>query len=248
MDAASAILIPAMIFAAAVLYSSVGHAGASGYLAAMALAGVAPATMRPVALTLNVLVASIATVRFYRAGHFSLELVWPFAVASVPAAFLGGAMQLPGRWFKVLVGVTLLIAAARLLADAAKGATQEHVRRPPLGIAMLAGAAIGLVSGLTGTGGGIYLSLLLLFAGWAETRGTGGVSAAFILVNSIAGLGGMLTSAGHLPQEILWWAPAAVAGGVIGSELGARRIATRTFRRLLGLVLVVAGTKLLLSP
>lgn len=234
-----------LIFAAAVLYSSVGHAGASGYLAAMALLSVPPATMRPVALVLNVLVATVATVRFVRAGLFSHRLLWPFAFTSVPAAFIGGALHLPGHWFQWLVALTLAAAAHRLLAAVPPRAT--GVRPPPIGAALAAGAAIGVLSGLTGTGGGIYLSPLLLFAGWAETRETGGVSAAFILLNSLAGLAGNYASVHALPPELAWWAPAAVLGGLIGSELGARRIATDTFRRMLALVLLVAAVKLAFS-
>lgn len=233
---------------AALLYSSVGHAGASGYLAAMAFAGVAPAIMKPTALVLNLLVASIATYRFRRAGYFSWSLLWPFALGSIPCAFLGGALTLPGHWYKTLVGVVLWVAAVRLFVET-KRADDELPRRThsvPLWAAVFCGAVIGLLSGLTGTGGGIFLSPLLLFTGWAETRETGGVSAAFILVNSAAGLAGNLASVRSLPPAIPLWAIAAVVGGVIGSELGSRRIGTSTFRRLLALVLVIAGAKLVL--
>jgi len=240
-------LLAALIFAAATLYSSVGHAGASGYLAAMALVGVPPETMRPTALVLNVLVATLATIRFSRAGYFSFALLWPFAVTSIPASFVGGAIHLPTHWYKSLVGAVLIVAALRLLQNPKEARARAGLAPLPLVPALVSGALIGLLSGLTGTGGGIFLSPLLLFTGWAATRQTGGVSAAFILVNSVAGLAGNLASVRALPPEIVWWAPAAVAGGLLGSELGVRRVATHDFRRLLALVLVIAGLKLALT-
>lgn len=244
-----AVLLPVLIFVAAVLYSSVGHAGASGYLAAMALMGVAPDQMKPAALVMNILVASIGTIRFYRAGCFSWPLFLPFAVASIPFAFLGGALSLPAPIYKQVVGVILLIAALRLLLrpgdDNADNATvTKRVRLLPAG---LWGAGIGFLSGTTGTGGGIFLTPLLLFMGWAETRKSAGVSVAFILVNSIAGILGHLTSMNALPGQIPYWATAAVVGGVIGSDLGSKRLGSRVLQRLLGVVLVVAAAKLLFT-
>ena len=236
-------LLAVLILAAAMLYSSVGHAGASGYLAAMALLSVEPAVMKPTALCLNILVASITTYQFVRAGCFSWQLFWPFAVASVPAAYVGGAITLPGEYYRPLVGAVLLFAAVRLLL-AKPPAVQGEIRPPHLGIGVLAGAGIGLLSGLTGTGGGIFLSPLLLFMGWAETKQTSGVSAAFILVNSVAGLGGLLTGWVPLPSAIPIWAVAAITGGLIGSHYGSRRLQSVALRRLLALVLVVAGLKL----
>ena len=235
------------LFAAAVLYSSVGHAGASGYLAVMALASVAPATMRPAALVLNLFVATIATFRFRRAGFFSWRLLWPFALGSIPLAFVGGGIVLPGTWYKRLVGVALLVAAARLMiGDKRPEPPPEERSDPPVLAAILLGAAIGLLAGLTGTGGGIFLSPILLFSGWAGARQSGGVSAAFILVNSAAGLLGNLGSLQLLPDGIALWIGVVLVGGVIGTELGTRRVATTTFRRMLGAVLLIAGVKLIL--
>lgn len=234
-------ILAAAFLLAAALYSSVGHAGASGYLAAMAFAGVATPVMRPTALVLNLLVASIATVRFSRAGLFSWPLFWPFALGSIPFAFLGGAITLPGHWYRTIVGIILWLAATRLWLDFKIAAS---VRRPPRITAVVCGTGIGLLAGLTGTGGGIFLSPLLLFMSWAETRQTGGVAAAFILVNSAAGLLANPSSLNQLPSYLPLWAGAAIAGGLIGTELGSRRLGTPMFRRLLGVVLVVAGTKL----
>lgn len=236
--------LPAAAFlVAAVLYSSVGHAGASGYLAAMAFLEMPAPMMRPTALVLNLLVATIATVRFWRAGFFSWSLFWPFAVGSVPLAFVGGAVTLPGHWYRTLVGLVLWAAAVRLWLNLRRSATHQ----PGLLTSIVCGAGIGLLAGLTGTGGGIFLSPLLLFMGWAETRQSGGVSAAFILANSAAGLAGNPGSLAHLPTPLPIWAAAVVVGGIVGSELGSRRLGTPAFRRLLGVVLLVAGAKLIFS-
>lgn len=236
-----------LIFAAAMLYSSVGHAGASGYLAAMALFGVAPAVMKPTALTLNILVATIATIKFYRAGCFSWRLLWPFAVVSIPCAFIGGYITLPGHAYKTIVGIILLFAAYRLFRVAHKATEQTEVKPIPLWAALLSGAIIGLLAGLTGTGGGIFLSPLLLFMGWAETRQSSGLSAAFILANSIAGLLGNVSSVGALPSSIFVFAPAAIIGGFIGAEYGSKHIAGANLRRLLAIVLIIAGLKLIFA-
>jgi uncharacterized membrane protein YfcA len=237
-------LLALMIFAAAVLYSSVGHAGASGYLAAMALFGIAPEVMKPTALTLNIAVALITTARFYRAGHLPWSLAWPFVVASVPLAFIGGAVTLPSTVYRVVVGLVLLFAAYRLFwfKDEEKEVTSPH-----LVTAMLWGGLLGFLSGLTGVGGGIFLSPLLLFMGWANFRQSAGASSVFILLNSVAALLGHLSSVQSLPSAAFLWAIAAVVGGLVGSEIGARRLAEVTLRRLLGLVLVIAGLKLILA-
>lgn len=245
MNATEIIVLALLILAAATLYSSVGHGGASGYLAAMALFGLAPATMKPTALCLNILVASIATFRFWRAGCFSWPLFWPFAVASIPLAYIGGAITLPTTIYKQVVGLTLLYAAFRLFLFTQAKADAAATRIAPLALAILLGALIGLLSGLTGVGGGIFLSPLLLLMGWADTRRTAGISAAFILVNSMAGLLGNVTNVQALPPALPFFAVAAVVGGLIGSEFGSRRLAGVTIRRLLAVVLVVAGVKMI---
>jgi len=247
MSPATVAVLALLVFALAVLYSSVGHAGASGYLAAMALFGVAPAVMKPTALTLNVLVATIGTVKFYRAGCISWGRLLPFVAASMPFAFVGGYVTLPGHWYKTTVGVVLLAAAYRLFRAARKAAEQTEVESVPLWAALLSGAGIGLLAGLTGTGGGIFLSPLLLFMGWAETRQASGLSAAFILVNSAAGLLGNVSSIGALPGSIFVFAPAVIVGGLVGAEYGSKRGAGATLRRLLAVVLVIAGLKLIFT-
>src|SRR6195256_6390906 len=211
------LLLAALIFVVALLYSTVGHAGAAGYIAAMALFGMAPIVMRPTALTLNIIVALIGTVRFYRAGFFSWRTFWPFAIASISASFVGGSLTLPVPLYKSIVGVVLLYSAVRLFFSA-RAADNGNTTLAPIWMALILGAAIGLLSGLTGVGGGIFLSPVLLLMHWAETKETSGVSVAFILVNSIAGLAGHASAISFVPGEIVYWAPAALAGGWIGSE------------------------------
>jgi uncharacterized protein len=243
------LLIALLIFIVAVLYSTVGHAGASGYLAAMALFGLAPTVMKPTALTLNIIVATVGTIRFLRAGFFSWRTFWPFAIASIPAAFIGGWLTLPAAVYKAIVGIVLLYSAVRIFFSAKK-ADDQPTRKPPIAIALVLGAAIGLLSGLTGVGGGIFLSPVLLLMHWAKTKETSAVSVTFILVNSVAGLLGHglvahVTAISTLPHAALAWGPAALVGGFIGTELGTRRLPIAGIRRWLSVVLVIAGLKLL---
>ncbi len=238
------ILLSILIFAAGLLYSSVGHAGASGYLAAMALFDIAPDVMKPTALVLNILVALIAAAQFYRAGYFSWKIFWPFAMSSIPFAFIGGALSLPGSVYKQVIGLILLFAAYRLFHYKHSAAT-DVVKPVPIHWAVLFGAGIGLLSGAVGVGGGIFLSPLLLFMGWAKTKQTAGVSAAFILVNSIAGIAGHLASVKFLPDAVYPWAFAAVVGGIIGSHLGSQRFVNATLYYMLAVVLIIAGAKLI---
>lgn len=232
------------VFVVAFLYSSVGHAGASGYIAVMSLLSVAPAAIKPTALTLNVLVAAIGTWQFWRAGHFCWQLFWPFALLSVPFAFVGGYVDLPTRVFKLLVGIILLYSAARFLL---RPPPEQEPHQPPRPLALLIGGGIGLLSGLTGTGGGIFLTPLLLFMHWAQARPAAAVSALFILVNSIAGLLGNIGSTGQFPTFALILVAAAAVGGSIGSYLGSRRFDPALIKKCLALVLLVAGTKLILT-
>jgi hypothetical protein len=239
-------LLAVAFFAGATLYASVGHGGASSYLAIMALAGVAPETMRPTALALNIVVASLVTLRFHRARHVHWQAIAPFVLGSIPAAFVGGALVLPSAVYKPIVGAILLVAAAQLFRTAAQVRRDEGPATIPFLPAVAAGAAIGLLSGLTGTGGGIFLTPLILLAGWAPTRGAAGISAVFILANSAAGLLGNVASVQFLPDALPIWLVAVAAGGLVGAELGARRLPTPMMRRALALVLVIAGLKLIL--
>jgi uncharacterized membrane protein YfcA len=236
-------LIIFAIFIVAILYSSVGHGGASGYLAVMALLAVAPEITRPTALILNVFVATIGTIQFYRAGYFSWRVFMPFAITSIPFAFFGGMLTLPTTVYKIVLGVVLVVAAIRLAWNLR---SETEVRQPNMLIALTIGAIIGLLSGLVGVGGGIFLTPILLLMNWSETKTAAGVSAMFILVNSISGLLGNYSQVVGLPSNVWIWIAAAVVGGVIGSTLGAKRFDSLTLRRVLALVLLFAGVKLML--
>jgi uncharacterized membrane protein YfcA len=239
-------LLAVGMLVAAFGYASVGHGGASAYLAAMALAGVAPQEMRPIALMLNVLVSSLATWKFNRAGHFHWRLFWPFALVSIPFAYAGGAITLPGQAYKVLVGAVLLYAAWQLWRSARAGDELRAVREPPLLWAMLIGAAMGMLAGLTGVGGGIFLSPLLLMLGWAGTKQTSAVAAPFILVNSLAGLAAIVVARGPALPDYTWLlVPAVLVGGWLGAEYGSRRFANPVVRRVLAVVLALAGAKMI---
>jgi uncharacterized membrane protein YfcA len=235
----------ALIFVAALLYSAVGHAGASGYLAVMALFNTAPAVMRPTALVLNLLVATIGTVQFVRAGYFKWSLFWPFALTSVPAAYLGGRITLPGASYRLLVGVVLLLSALRFIITLRS--PDQVTRRVPLTVALVVGALLGFLAGLTGVGGGIFLSPVLLLAGWADLRTTAATAVTFILVNSAAGLLGQRAVAGALHSIEPAWVVAAVAGGLLGSYLGSRKLSSPALRGTLAVVLIAAGAKLIVT-
>jgi hypothetical protein len=234
-----------VILIVAFLYSAVGHAGASGYIAVMTLFGLAPAVIKPSALVLNILVASLTAYQFWRAGHFSWSLFWPFAVLSAPLAFLGGYVNLPTQWFKILVGLVLLYSALRFFLE--PKAAEQTTNPPAKSVALFAGAGIGLLSGLTGTGGGIFLTPLMIFFRWAKTKTASAVSALFILVNSIFGLLGNISSTKQLPLFAVPVVIAAVAGGAAGSYLGSQRFAVVFIKKLLAVVLLIAGGKLVFT-
>lgn len=241
-------LFGCLILIAAILYSSVGHAGASGYLAVMALFGLAPETMKPTALALNIVVAALATYRYTRAGQSDGKLLLPFIVTSIPAAFIGGLIHLPAIYYRPLVGGILLLSALQFFITATRARVEDdHIHTPSFIVALFAGACLGLLAGLTGTGGGIFLSPLLLLNHWAPTRRASGIAAGFILVNSIAGLAGTRFSVESLPSALPFWMIAALLGGWIGTWLGTKQLSVPAIRRMLGIVLLIAGGKMLLS-
>lgn len=246
MDTYTLFAICALLGLGALLYTSVGHAGASAYIAIMALFSLAPATIRPAALVMNIMVASFTSWRFIRAGQFDGRRLLPFLLGSLPLAFLGGRITLPGTTYRPLIGIVLLIAGVRLLWPRPMK-RQDEITSPPPAAGVASGAAIGLLSGLTGTGGGIFLSPLLIMAGWSSARMASGIAAVFILANSIAGLAGNLSSVGHLPPELPWFMVSVAIGAVIGTSLGVTLLPAQPLLQALGVVLLVAAGKLILT-
>lgn len=244
------LILALLLMLVATLYSSVGHAGASGYIAVMALMGLAPETLRPTALTLNLLVGGIGLLRFWRDGHVRLRNVLPFVVASAPAAFFAAQIKLPRESYSMLLGLVLLVAAIGVFRHAGQAEVEDAAsagRRVPWIPGLLAGAAIGILSGLTGTGGAIFLTPLLLFAHWMPTREAAGTSVAFVWINSLTALAGLLHATGELPDALPLWLGAVAVGALVGTQLGLRWLPTRGLRRMLGVVLVIAAGKLLFA-
>lgn len=233
-------------FLIAALYSSVGHAGASGYIALMALAGIAPETLRPTALLLNILVASIGLLRFSSQKLVPWRKLLPFVLASVPAAYLAARMKWPVESIKTALAAVLIFAAIRLLLWRENTISHDlPIKSPPLPYALLAGAGIGFISGITGTGGAIFLTPLLLFARWCQPREASGISVGFVLANSIAGLSGLRLMA-VWPEALPEWLFAVAIGALLGSWLGVGRLPIIALRRVLALVLLIAAAKLAL--
>lgn len=244
MSVADLVLLLALaIGAAAALYSSVGHGGASAYIALMALAGLAPEEVRPAALVLNIAVAGLAAFRYLRAGRFDWHVFWPFAVAAVPAAFLAGRVDVPEAVYRPLLAVALAAAALRYLIWPQIDAIKPP-KAPRKEIALATGAGFGALAGLTGIGGGVYLSPLLVFAGWSDPQRATGIAACFIVVNSLAGLAGRWTSLATLPSFLPWFLAAAAIGALIGTSLSLTRLDKKGVLRVLGVVLGVAAIAL----
>ena len=229
-------------FTVAFLYASVGHGGASGYLALMALLGFSPLVMKPTALLLNVMVSLIAFLSFYKAKHFKSTLLWPLIAGSIPFAFIGAIMPLSDNAYKKLLGVVLLLSIIRLVWN---NANQELKPSPQWPILFGIGAAIGLVSGMIGMGGGILLSPILLLMGWSTMKQTAAISAIFIFLNSIAGIIGQMKAGFDLSPQILSIIAFVLMGGLAGAYFGAQKLAPRGMKYVLALVLVLAAGKLI---
>jgi uncharacterized membrane protein YfcA len=246
MDPTTIVTLALLFALGAALYSSVGHGGASAYIAAMALFSVAPETIKPTALALNLLVAGFGAWRYWSRGLTNGKLVLAFALTAAPAAFIGGGIHLPAIYYKPLVGILLWLAAARLLWQP-RAVIDHPVHQPQLWITLPIGAVVGLLAGLTGTGGGIFLSPLIILLHWEEPRHTSGVVSAFIFLNSAAGLAGNAAAVGYLPHELPIFLGAVGAGAVLGTWLGVERLPRPWLLRTLGLVLSIAGAKLLFT-
>lgn len=224
----------------AFLYASVGHGGASGYLAVMALFAIAPPVMKQTALLLNLGVSLMSFIAFYRQGYFKWTLFWPFALGSIPAAYLGASIPLTDSTYKQILGVCLFLAVIRMVVTL----KESEPRRLNLGIGVFAGAAIGVLSGMIGIGGGIILSPLLLLFRWASLKQAAAVSALFIFVNSVAGLAGLKTWIPLDQSQMMYWLAASLVGGFLGASWGASIASNVKVKWILALVLIIASIKL----
>ena len=245
MDSTLLLLLPVLALIA-FLYSSVGHGGASGYLAVMAIVGIAPPLMKSSALIMNLAVSLFSFYGFYRAGFFKWKLFLPFAIASIPMAYLGGTMTLSDSIYKKILAVCILISIARLLYQF----KQEEIenREIPIWAGLMAGGVIGLISGMIGIGGGIILSPLMLLMKWSKLKETAAVSALFIFVNSLSGLYGQMMKGGfQIPENLQWAILATILGGLLGSYFGSQKFNLPTLRYLLALGLVIASAKLIFT-
>jgi uncharacterized membrane protein YfcA len=233
------------IFTVAILYSCVGHGGASGYIAAMTILGMTPMVIKPTALMLNIMVSAIASVQFYRAGYFRWSVFWRFALTSIPFAFIGGYYVLPAYTYKYIIVFILWFSAVQLFVRPVM--QTNEIRLPSTSFTLLMGAFLGLLSGLMGVGGGIFLSPLLILMGWAGNKETAAVSAFFIMVNSCSGLLGFVSADHAIPTYALTFVFAAISGGFVGSYIGSRQIPVLGAQRLLSVILVIAGYKVLFT-
>lgn len=232
-----------LLFIVAFLYASVGHGGASGYLALMALFSFTPDVMKPTALMLNLFVSLTSFIQYYRGGHFKLNLFLPFAAASIPMSFIGGSITLHDALYKQVLGVLLLIPVARFIF--LQNESSKSLQESNVAIALIIGALIGLLSGMIGIGGGIILSPVLLMLRWSDMKQTAAVSALFIFVNSLAGLAGQFSKGLHFTSDMYLYVVVAFIGGIAGAYIGAKKISNLYLQYLLAVVLFIASVKLL---
>ncbi|WP_294276459.1 sulfite exporter TauE/SafE family protein [uncultured Chryseobacterium sp.] len=238
-------LFYSILFFVAFFYAAVGHGGASGYLALMALYGVAPEEMKPTALMLNLFVSLTSFIQYYRGGYFLKKLFIPIAAASVPLAFIGGMITVEESIYKRILGVLLLFPVFRFFFF--RNVEDSALKDQNLVIAVITGGIIGFLSGMIGIGGGIILSPVLLLLQWTNQKQTAAISAAFIFVNSLAGLGGMLTQGISFTGNMLMYIAVAFTGGLLGAYIGAKRFNQNVLKYILAVVLLMASYKLLFT-
>lgn len=243
--ATSILLFYLLLFLVAFLYASVGHGGASGYLALMAMFSIAPEVMKPTALLLNLFVSLTAFIQFYRGGHFKWKMFWPFAITSIPMSFIGGLMVIDGSIYKRMLGVLLVIPVIRFFFF--KNIEVHELKKSNLGLSLLIGAVIGLLSGMIGIGGGVILSPVLLLLKWADQKQAAAISALFIFVNSISGLAGQLIKGIHFTSDMYLYVLIAFAGGLAGAYFGALRVSQNVLKNVLATVLAIAAYKLIFT-
>lgn len=235
------ILLPILVFLVAILYSSVGFGGATSYLAMMSLFEVNPALASTIALCLNILVASIAFGNYSLSGHLKISLLWPFLITSVPAAYLGGVLKINFSVYQFLLHLVLFFVALRILFFPKPDVRADHPPQPPkLVVALIFGILLGLVSGIVGIGGGVFLSPLIFLAGWGSAKQAAASSAAFIVLNSISGLAGRVTSGAFVFDSLGWiLLPVGVVGGLIGGYFGSRHLVSKNLQRFLASILLI---------
>jgi uncharacterized protein len=246
MTIADIILASSLFSIIAILYSSVGHAGSSGYLALMALLSFAPETIKPTSLVLNIIVASIASFKYIKEGYFDRKIFFPFVLSSIPMAFIGGYITLNPKYFKLVAGLFLVIAAILLVVREYSRSKEFEIKKMHLPYGLGIGGAIGLISGLIGVGGGIFLSPIIISANWTSVKKASGIAAMFILCNSVAGLSGHLTGLNKIDHYFIYWIPSVILGGLLDSHLGTVKLNTKVIIACLFLVLFTAGLKFLL--
>lgn len=239
------VLFYCLLFLVAFLYSSVGHGGASGYLALMALFSITPEVMKPTALLLNLFVSLTAFIQFYRGGHFRWNVFWPFVLASIPLAYLGGLVVVDGNIYKKILGLLLLVPIIRFYFF--NKTKVEEQRKSSFSLSLLIGACIGFISGLIGIGGGILLSPLLLILRWTDQKETAAISALFIFLNSMSGLAGQLTKGIQFTTDMYTYVIIAFVGGLCGAYFGALKFRQVILKNVLATVLVLAAYKLLFT-
>jgi len=242
---AHTLLVAGLLFLGAILYTSVGHAGASAYIAIMTIFDLPPVVIKPTALTLNIFVSTYASFRYIKSKLFHRELFLFLVAGSIPAAFIGGHINLPGDIYRPIIGVLLLFSAARFFLQSMQN--EKRIVSINKALALAIGVSIGFLSGITGTGGGIFLSPIIIWLGWVSVKQASGTVAAFIFVNSIAGLLGNFSSVASLRQELPIFVVAAIVGAFIGTRFGIARFSSTAVKRALGCVLLIAAAKFLFA-